>query len=79
MKMSQSYSPMLKGSRVKFIFKIIYSACQKTSYKSNIKWNLKFCTELASSCSAQELVRILNDLFGRFDKLATVRIYLYNK
>jgi hypothetical protein len=27
---------------------------------------------LASQCSAQELVRILNDLFARFDKLAAV-------
>ncbi|XP_035711025.1 uncharacterized protein LOC110854056 isoform X2 [Folsomia candida] len=33
--------------------------------------DVKGFTELASSCSAQELVRILNDLFGRFDKLAT--------
>jgi hypothetical protein len=30
------------------------------------------CAELASTCSAQELVRILNDLFGRFDKLSSV-------
>jgi hypothetical protein len=29
---------------------------------------------LASQCSAQELVRVLNDLFARFDKLAAVRI-----
>lgn len=29
---------------------------------------------LASQCSAQELVRVLNDLFARFDKLATVRV-----
>ncbi|GLV37822.1 Adenylyl cyclase 78C [Carabus blaptoides fortunei] len=28
-------------------------------------------TALASQCSAQELVRVLNDLFARFDKLAT--------
>jgi len=27
---------------------------------------------LASQCSAQELVRVLNDLFARFDKLAAV-------
>jgi len=27
---------------------------------------------LASQCTAQELVRILNDLFARFDKLAAV-------
>lgn len=27
-------------------------------------------TVLASQCSAQELVRLLNELFGRFDQLA---------
>ena len=31
-------------------------------------------TVLASQCSAQELVRLLNELFGRFDQLADVRI-----
>lgn len=30
-------------------------------------------TVLASQCSAQELVRLLNELFGRFDQLAHVR------
>ena len=29
-------------------------------------------TVLSSQCSAQELVRLLNDLFGRFDQLASV-------
>lgn len=29
-------------------------------------------TVLASQCSAQELVRLLNELFGRFDQLANV-------
>jgi class 3 adenylate cyclase len=29
-------------------------------------------TELSSQCSAQELVRLLNELFGRFDQLANV-------
>ena len=28
--------------------------------------------ELASQCSAQELVRVLNDLFAKFDRLAEV-------
>ncbi|KAK5646054.1 hypothetical protein RI129_004518 [Pyrocoelia pectoralis] len=32
--------------------------------------DIKGFTALASQCSAQELVRILNDLFARFDKLA---------
>jgi hypothetical protein len=27
---------------------------------------------LSSQCSAQELVRLLNELFGRFDQLASV-------
>lgn len=29
-------------------------------------------TDLSSQCSAQELVRLLNELFGRFDQLANV-------
>ncbi|KAJ0181433.1 hypothetical protein K1T71_003518 [Dendrolimus kikuchii] len=33
--------------------------------------DIKGFTELSSSCSAQELVRILNELFARFDELAT--------
>lgn len=33
--------------------------------------DIKGFTALASQCSAQELVRVLNDLFARFDKLAT--------
>ena len=34
--------------------------------------DIKGFTELASQCSAQELVRVLNDLFAKFDKLAQV-------
>ncbi|MEQ2196594.1 Adenylate cyclase type 5, partial [Xenoophorus captivus] len=30
-------------------------------------------TSLASQCTAQELVMTLNELFARFDKLASVR------
>uniref|UniRef100_H3AZR9 Adenylate cyclase type 3 n=1 Tax=Latimeria chalumnae TaxID=7897 RepID=H3AZR9_LATCH len=30
-------------------------------------------TQLSSSCSAQELVKLLNELFARFDKLAALR------
>ena len=29
-------------------------------------------TQLSSSCSAHELVKLLNELFARFDKLAAV-------
>ncbi|GAB6028424.1 hypothetical protein CHUAL_002584 [Chamberlinius hualienensis] len=32
--------------------------------------DIKGFTELASHCSAQELVKVLNDLFARFDRLA---------
>lgn len=38
----------------------------------NIAVLLVLLAALASQCSAQELVRILNDLFARFDKLAAV-------
>jgi len=31
-------------------------------------------TVLASQCTAQELVRLLNELFGRFDQLASVSL-----
>lgn len=34
-------------------------------------------TELASKTSAQQLVKILNDLFARFDKIAEVGLYIY--
>ena len=37
-------------------------------------------TVLSSQCSAQELVRLLNELFGRFDQLASVRkIFVFAK
>jgi hypothetical protein len=39
---------------------------------SSVFANLTAEVALASQCSAQELVRILNDLFARFDKLAAV-------
>lgn len=32
-------------------------------------------TSLASQCTAQELVKLLNELFGKFDELATVSHY----
>lgn len=31
-------------------------------------------TSLASQCTAQELVKLLNELFGKFDELATVSL-----
>lgn len=35
-------------------------------------------TVLASQCTAQEVVRLLNELFGRFDQLATVSIIIFS-
>ena len=35
-------------------------------------------TVLSSQCSAQELVRLLNELFGRFDQLASVSKFLFS-
>lgn len=32
-------------------------------------------TQLSSACSAQELVKLLNELFARFDKLAAVSVF----
>lgn len=32
-------------------------------------------TQLSSACSAQELVKLLNELFARFDKLAAVSLF----
>lgn len=32
-------------------------------------------TPLAAECTAPELVKMLNELFGRFDQLAEVRIF----
>lgn len=31
-------------------------------------------TQLSSACSAQELIILLNELFARFDKLASVSV-----
>lgn len=36
-------------------------------------------TQLSSSCSAQELVKLLNELFARFDKLAAVSVCFSTK
>lgn len=35
-------------------------------------------TVLASQCTAQELIRLLNELFGRFDQLADVSLLHYS-
>lgn len=36
-------------------------------------------TGLASQCTAQELVKLLNELFGKFDELATVSTALRSR
>lgn len=36
-------------------------------------------TQLSSACSAQELVKLLNELFARFDKLAAVSICICSR
>jgi Adenylate and Guanylate cyclase catalytic domain len=40
--------------------------------------DIKGFTQLASTTSAQQLVKILNDLFARFDKIAEVSIKLFS-
>lgn len=40
-------------------------------------YNRKGFTELASKTSAQELVKILNDLFARFDRIAEVSFGIF--
>ena len=49
----------------------------KSTYLFQFSFSILFAdivgfTVLASECNAQELVKILNELFGRFDQLATV-------
>lgn len=40
--------------------------------------DIKGFTLLSMNLSAQDLVRTLNELFGRFDRLADVRMFLQN-
>jgi Adenylate and Guanylate cyclase catalytic domain len=40
--------------------------------------DIKGFTELASKTSAQQLVKILNDLFAKFDKIAQVSLFVWN-
>lgn len=41
--------------------------------------DIKGFTQLASKTSAQQLVKILNDLFARFDKIAEVSLFSRGK
>lgn len=49
--------------------KLIWTLC---IFCNNLFVDLQGFTELASKTSAQQLVKILNDLFARFDKIAEV-------
>lgn len=62
------YLPILKVLQVKFKANFFF---QKKLFLHKTVSFYDFAA-LASQCSAQELVRILNDLFARFDKLAQV-------
>lgn len=53
------------------IFTIFEHDCPFTIF-SILFADIKGFTELASKCSATELVKVLNDLFARFDRLANV-------
>lgn len=47
-------------------------SCSPASFPSILFADIVGFTQLSSSCSAQELVKLLNELFARFDKLAAV-------
>ncbi len=47
------------------------------TYRINVFYSILFAdivgfTALSGQCTSQELVRVLNELFGRFDQLAAV-------
>jgi adenylate cyclase 8 len=60
-----------RGSTIPHQFHKIY--IHKYNNVSILFADIKGFTQWASKCSAQELVKNLNNLFARFDKLATVR------
>lgn len=49
-----------------------HHACGHPSSCSILFADIVGFTQLSSACSAQELVKLLNELFARFDKLAAV-------
>lgn len=55
------------------IFQVIERRCPGTPFSYSILFaDIVGFTGLASQCTAQELVKLLNELFGKFDELATV-------
>lgn len=60
-------------SRIDFQYSVyihceLYSLCFSILYADIVNF-----TPLAADCTASELVKMLNELFGRFDQVAQVR------
>lgn len=49
------------------------SCASSSSFSSILFADIVGFTRLSSGCTAQDLVKTLNELFGRFDQLAAVR------
>lgn len=60
-------------SNKKVYLKVFFVCLFVLSPSSILFADIQGFTALASRCSAQELVKVLNDLFARFDRLANVR------
>lgn len=70
----QSQIMILKAAGVKMMRSFLICFFLSLLYCSSILFaDIEGFTSLASQCTAQELVMTLNELFARFDKLASVR------